>query len=74
MTRQRDRGPGQEADAGYVAVLVALVLPLLVVLAALAVDVANWYAQAQKVQQAPDFMESTYACQHVRPENGNSPM
>ncbi len=47
-----DPGPGP--DAGYVAVLVAIALPLLMVLAALAVDVANWYAQAQRVQQAAD--------------------
>jgi Putative Flp pilus-assembly TadE/G-like len=33
---------------------VAIALPLFVVLAALAVDVANWYAQAQHVQQAAD--------------------
>lgn len=41
-------------DGGYVAILVAIALPLFVVLAALAVDVANWYAQAQRVQQAAD--------------------
>jgi hypothetical protein len=49
-----DPGSGGGRDSGYVAVLVAIALPLLVVLAALAVDVANWYAQAQKVQQAAD--------------------
>jgi len=52
--RRRRRGRRGAADGGYVAVLVAVALPLLVVLASLAVDVANWYAQAQKVQQAAD--------------------
>ena len=48
-------GDGEPArDSGYVAVLLAITLPLLVVLAALAVDVANWYAQAQRIQQAAD--------------------
>jgi len=47
-------GPEPVCDGGYVAILVAIALPLLVVLAALAVDVANWYAQAQRVQQAAD--------------------
>ncbi|HEY5032579.1 MAG TPA: pilus assembly protein TadG-related protein, partial [Actinomycetes bacterium] len=41
-------------DGGYVAILVAIALPLFMTLAALAVDVANWYAQAQRVQQAAD--------------------
>jgi Flp pilus assembly protein TadG len=43
-----------DAEAGYVAVLVAISLPLFIVLAGLAVDVANWYAQGQRVQQAAD--------------------
>ena len=49
---------GRRDDGGYVAILVAIALPLFVVLAALAVDVANWYAQAQRVQQAADAAAS----------------
>ena len=52
-----DLGPSgdrEPADAGYVAILVAIAMPLFIVLAALAVNVANWYAQAQRVQQAAD--------------------
>lgn len=42
------------ADAGAVALLVALLLPVLLIFAALAVDVARWYVEAERVQKAAD--------------------
>jgi len=43
-----------ERDGGYVALLVAVALPLFLILAGLALDVGNWYLQAERVQRAAD--------------------
>jgi Flp pilus assembly protein TadG len=42
------------ADDGAVAVLVALLLPVLLGFAALAVDIARWYVEMERVQKAAD--------------------
>ena len=41
-------------DAGVVAILTAILAPVLLVFAALAVDVARWYLEAQRVQKVAD--------------------
>ena len=48
VTRLRDE------DSGYVAIFVALCLPLLVGMCALAVDVATWHVEGVKAQKAAD--------------------
>jgi len=45
---------GDPRDSGYVALLVAVALPLFLILAGLALDVGNWYVQAEHVQRAAD--------------------
>lgn len=45
---------GRPADGGYVAILVAVLTPLLLLMCAIAVDVANWYLRGQQVQKAAD--------------------
>jgi Flp pilus assembly protein TadG len=42
------------ADGGAIAIIVAILAPVLLVFAALAVDVARWYVEAEKVQKAAD--------------------
>ena len=49
----RVRGSGA-ADAGAVAVMVALLAPVLVMFAALAVDVGRWLVEGERVQRAAD--------------------
>jgi Flp pilus assembly protein TadG len=48
------RDVSEEADAGYVAVFVAICLPLFLGLCALAVDVALWYVEGIRAQKAVD--------------------
>ena len=54
LARIRRRYDRIGADAGYVALIVAISVPLIFALAALAVDVANWHAQAARLQNAAD--------------------
>ena len=56
MTRLRARLAHvvAERESGYVAVFVALCLPLLVGMCALAVDVATWHVEGTKAQRAAD--------------------
>ena len=50
MMRRRQRG-----EAGYAAVLVALLVPTVFIgLAAIGVDTARWYVEIQRVQLAAD--------------------
>ena len=44
----------EDPEAGYIAVLVALCLPLFIGLCALAIDVAMWYVDGAKAQKAVD--------------------
>jgi Flp pilus assembly protein TadG len=41
-------------DSGYIAVAVAIMLPVLLGLSAFTIDVGNWYVQADKIQRAAD--------------------
>ena len=50
----RRRLISEDPEAGYIAVLVALCLPLFIGLAALAIDVAMWYVDGAKAQKAAD--------------------
>jgi len=50
----RRRLIADDPEAGYVAVLVALCLPLFIGLCALAIDVAMWYVDGAKAQKAAD--------------------
>ncbi len=50
---QRLRSGGRD-DAGAVAVLVAILFPVLFAMAAFAVDVARWYLEGERVQKAAD--------------------
>jgi Flp pilus assembly protein TadG len=45
---------GEDSDGGYVAVLVAICLPLFLGLCALAVDVSLWYVEGLRAQKAAD--------------------
>src|SRR5690606_16125474 len=47
-------GRGRSAEAGAVALLVALLTPVFVAFAALSVDVARWYVEGERVQKAAD--------------------
>jgi hypothetical protein len=51
LQRVRDH---ESADAGAIALIVALMAPVLLVFAALAVDVARWYVEAERVQKVAD--------------------
>ena len=44
----------RRGDSGYVAVFVALCLPLFVGMAALAVDVAYWHSEGARLQKTAD--------------------
>ena len=50
----RRRLMAEDPEAGYIAVLVALCLPLFIGLCALAIDVAMWYVDGAKAQKAAD--------------------
>ncbi|MBI1377612.1 MAG: hypothetical protein GC157_09050 [Frankiales bacterium] len=50
---RRVRG-SQAADAGAVAIIVALMTPVLLGFCALAVDIARWYVEAERVQKVAD--------------------
>lgn len=50
----RRRARPAEDDRGAVAILVAVLIPVLVLLTALAVDVGRWYVEAARVQKAAD--------------------
>jgi hypothetical protein len=41
-------------DAGYIAVVTVIIAPLMFGVAALTIDVGNWYFEAQKIQRAAD--------------------
>ena len=41
-------------DSGAVAVYVALMLPILLIFTAIAVDISRWYVELQRVQRAAD--------------------
>ena len=53
---ERIRGLGHQAgsDEGAVALLTAILVPLFLLLTATAVDIGNWYVEAQKTQTAAD--------------------
>lgn len=44
----------ERSESGYVAVFVALCLPLFIGMCALAIDVANWHFRGQQIQKAAD--------------------
>jgi Flp pilus assembly protein TadG len=80
------RGPKRAQDeGGYVIVIVAMVLPLLMVFAAFAVDVGGWYARALEIQRGadaaalagvvwmPDYQKAQTVALAQAAENGLSP-
>jgi hypothetical protein len=50
MRRRRSGG----RDAGYIAVVTVILAPVIFGVAALTIDVGNWYFEAQKIQRAAD--------------------
>lgn len=48
------RGGVQRSDRGAVAILTAVLIPVLILLTALAVDLGRWYVEAARVQKAAD--------------------
>ena len=51
MSMRRSRGA---SDRGAVAILVAVLVPVLILLTAVAVDIGRWYVEAARVQKAAD--------------------
>jgi hypothetical protein len=50
----RREGRGQRADGGFVLVLQAIMLPVLLGIAGMAIDLGNWYFHVQHAQRAAD--------------------
>jgi hypothetical protein len=81
VNRRRASCPGG-ADSGAVAVIAAIVLPVLLILCAISLDVATWYVEVMKVQKAadaaalggvtsmPDFVAATTKAREVSGWNG----
>ncbi len=63
----------REQDAGVVAIYVALLLPVLMIFAAFAVDVSRWYVELQRLQKSAD--SAALAAAPFMPDNlgTNSP-
>lgn len=63
------RGRSAPADRGAIAILTAVLIPVLILLTALAVDTGRWYVEAARVQKAADaaalggvtYMPNNYA-------------
>jgi hypothetical protein len=50
MSAERDR----QVDGGYIAMMFAVLVPMLFAIAAIVIDVGNWYSTAAAVQRAAD--------------------